>query len=113
MNNPVLIVERPDEATAVLTLNRPERRNALTIELMESLCEALESLAGEPQRRVVILRGAGPAFCAGLDLHEAAETDIAERERPVGRPDVSGRRRPARWSPSRPFTERPTRAGPA
>ena len=36
VNSPVLIVERPDEATALLTLNRPERRNALSIELMES-----------------------------------------------------------------------------
>jgi methylglutaconyl-CoA hydratase len=79
MNNSVLIVERPDRATAILTLNRPDRRNALTSELLESLCEALESLASETQRRVVILRGAGPAFCAGLDLYEAADMEIAER----------------------------------
>jgi methylglutaconyl-CoA hydratase len=78
MSSPVLVVERPDRATAVLTLNRPERRNALTIELMKTLCEALESLAGETQRRVVILQGAGPAFCAGLDLQEAAQADVAE-----------------------------------
>lgn len=70
---PVLIVERPNETTAVLTLNRPERRNALSIELMESLYRTLESLAAEAPRRVAILRGNGPAFCAGLDLHEAAE----------------------------------------
>lgn len=81
MNNAadsVLIVERPDDATALLTLNRPERRNALSIELMEALCGALESLAGEPNRRVLILRGAGPVFCAGLDLHEAAQLETAE-----------------------------------
>jgi len=78
MNNPVLIVERPDEATAILTFNRPDRRNALTIEMLELLCEALASLASEPQRRVVILRGAGPAFCAGLDLHEAARIEVAQ-----------------------------------
>jgi enoyl-CoA hydratase/carnithine racemase len=42
MSSPVLIVQRPDEATAILTLNRPERRNALTIELLESFCGALE-----------------------------------------------------------------------
>jgi methylglutaconyl-CoA hydratase len=74
----VLIVDRSDDATALVTLNRPQRRNALSMELMESLCGALESLAGEPKRRVVILRGAGPAFCAGLDLHEAAQPDVAE-----------------------------------
>lgn len=78
MNDPVLIVERPDAATALLTLNRPERRNALTIELMQSLCAALEALASEPERRVVILNGAGPVFCAGLDLQEAADIGLAE-----------------------------------
>jgi methylglutaconyl-CoA hydratase len=79
MNTSLLIAERPDDRTAILTLNRPERRNALTIELMESLCETLAALAQEPLRRVVVLRGAGPAFCAGLDLYEAAETDLAQR----------------------------------
>ncbi len=79
MPSPVLIVEQPDDATAVLTLNRPERRNALSIELMESLCQALDWLSAEARRRVVLLRGAGPVFCAGLDLVEAAETDAAEQ----------------------------------
>ena len=79
MNGSVLIVERPDEMTAVLTLNRPDHRNALTIEMMETLCGAMESLANEPRRRVVILRGAGPAFCGGLDLREAAEIDEFQR----------------------------------
>ncbi|MBC7821717.1 MAG: enoyl-CoA hydratase/isomerase family protein [Planctomycetaceae bacterium] len=62
-----------------MTLNRPERRNALTIELMEALCETLAVLATEPQRRLVILNGAGSAFCAGLDLHESANPSFAER----------------------------------
>jgi len=79
MNDCVLIIERRDEATAVLTLNRPERRNALSIELMQSLCQALTSLSAEPQLRLVILRGHGSAFCAGLDLREAAETELAEQ----------------------------------
>ena len=68
MNENVLIVEQLDDATAVLTLNRPERRNALSIELMESLCAALESFAEQEQFRVLVLRGAGAAFCSGLDL---------------------------------------------
>lgn len=79
MSDPVLLVECPDDATALLTLNRPERRNALTIELMEALCETLDVLATEPRRRLVILKGAGPAFCAGLDLHESADPSTAER----------------------------------
>jgi methylglutaconyl-CoA hydratase len=78
METSVLIIEPQDEATVILTLNRPERRNALSIELMQSLCRTLETLSAEPGRRVVILRGAGPAFCAGLDLYEAAEPELAE-----------------------------------
>jgi methylglutaconyl-CoA hydratase len=78
MNSPALLVEQLNEATTILTLNRPERRNALTTELMESLCQTLQSLAGRPQRRIVILRGAGLSFCAGLDLHEAANTEHPE-----------------------------------
>jgi methylglutaconyl-CoA hydratase len=79
MNGSVLTIQRPDAATAILTLNRPQRRNALTMELMEALCQTLESLAAETQRRVVILRGAGPVFCAGLDLYEAAQADLAQQ----------------------------------
>ena len=79
MTEPVLLVERPDESTALLTLNRPERRNALSMELMDALCDTLDMLAAEPKRRVVILRGAGPAFCSGLDLQESADPSIAER----------------------------------
>ncbi|MFM9960282.1 MAG: enoyl-CoA hydratase/isomerase family protein [Planctomycetaceae bacterium] len=78
MSDPVLLVECPDDATALLTLNRPERRNALTIELMEELCQTLDALATEPRRRLVILNGAGPAFCAGLDLQESADLKVAE-----------------------------------
>ena len=45
---------------------------------MEALCGTLEKLAGEPQQRVVILQGAGPSFCAGLDLNEASDTRRTE-----------------------------------
>jgi methylglutaconyl-CoA hydratase len=75
----VLTIEQLNDATAVLTLNRPERRNALSIELMDSLCTALESFAAQEQFRVLVLRGAGTAFCAGLDLVEAADAELAER----------------------------------
>jgi methylglutaconyl-CoA hydratase len=78
MSGSVVRVEQPDEAIAILMLNRPERRNALTMELMQSLCRTLKSLAAEPRRRVVILGGMGEAFCAGLDLHEAAESERFE-----------------------------------
>lgn len=78
MTSSVLITEQLDEATVLLTLNRPDRRNALTIELMSALCGALDTLASEPGCRVLILRGAGLAFCSGLDLLEAADPNVAE-----------------------------------
>jgi methylglutaconyl-CoA hydratase len=74
-----VLVERTGEATAVITLNRPQRRNALTIEMMEALCQALDGFASQPPQPVVILRGAGPAFCSGLDLDEAGHAELAER----------------------------------
>lgn len=51
-----------------ILLNRPEKRNALTPELMEELTQALEAAAGNGHCRVVLITGAGSAFCAGLDL---------------------------------------------
>lgn len=71
-------IEERERGVAILTLNRPEKRNALSIALMDSLCAALEQLAKNTASRVVILRGAGPIFCAGLDLVEAAEPELAE-----------------------------------
>jgi methylglutaconyl-CoA hydratase len=69
---PLVLVEKQSPKVTVLTLNRPERRNALTIELMSELTEAVESVATDESQRVLILRGAGKAFCTGLDLQEAA-----------------------------------------
>ncbi len=56
------------DATALLTLNRPEKRNALSPDLLRELDAALETAARDPAIRVVILKGNGPAFCAGADL---------------------------------------------
>src|SRR5437762_4358940 len=72
---PVVLIEKQTPQVTVLTLNRPERRNALTIELMTDLAAALENAATDPAHRIVILRGAGKAFCTGLDLQEAAVKD--------------------------------------
>jgi len=63
-----LLVEVRDGVAAV-TLNRPEARNALNRTLVRELGDALEALDGDPEARVVVLRGAGDrAFCAGADL---------------------------------------------
>src|SRR5438132_6087032 len=75
---PVVLIERQTPQIAILTLNRPERRNALTIELLNELTAAIKVASDEPHERVLILRGAGAAFCTGLDLKEAADPKKAQ-----------------------------------
>src|SRR5437870_6337217 len=76
---PNVLIEQKNSRVTVVTLNRPERRNALTIELMSELAAAIDAAAADPQKRVLILRGAGQAFCAGLDLQETLELEKAHR----------------------------------
>jgi 2-(1,2-epoxy-1,2-dihydrophenyl)acetyl-CoA isomerase len=64
---PILLSERRD-GLLVLTLNRPERLNALSPELHEALDAALEAASHDPEVRAVVLTGAGRAFCSGGDL---------------------------------------------
>ena len=68
---PVLLIEKQTPQITVVTLNRPERRNALTIELLTELVAAIRLASDEPHERIIILRGAGAAFCTGLDLKAA------------------------------------------
>ena len=63
---------------AVLTLNRPERRNALSLALMRELIDALDSIAQDGDTRAVILAAAGKVFCAGHDISEMAGRNINE-----------------------------------
>jgi enoyl-CoA hydratase/carnithine racemase len=56
---------------ATVTLNRPEKRNALNVALMQAFDEAISSFENDKEIRAVIIRGAGGSFCAGLDLAEA------------------------------------------
>jgi enoyl-CoA hydratase/carnithine racemase len=60
------------EHVAILTLNNPERRNALSRELLGQLRERLEEIAADPQTKCVILRAEGPVFSSGHDLREVA-----------------------------------------
>ncbi|HYR23617.1 MAG TPA: enoyl-CoA hydratase/isomerase family protein [Chthoniobacterales bacterium] len=69
----VVLVEKQSPQITVVTLNRPERRNSLTIELLNELIAAIKVASDQPNERVLILRGAGAAFCTGLDLKEAAD----------------------------------------
>ena len=66
-------VERVESA-AVVTIHRPERRNALCRELIHELTEAVSSISAEAAVRSLILTATGPAFCAGMDLAELAAT---------------------------------------
>ncbi len=70
---PTVLIEKRTPQITVLTLNRPERRNALTIELLTELASAIEVASEEPHVRILILQGSGAAFCTGLDLKEAAD----------------------------------------
>lgn len=66
-----LLIERRDPFV-LMRLNRPEKRNALSFELLRALRGAARSLAADRNLRGVVLCGAGPAFCAGIDLGEVA-----------------------------------------
>jgi 2-(1,2-epoxy-1,2-dihydrophenyl)acetyl-CoA isomerase len=62
----------PSDGVAVITLNRPDAMNSLTVEMKVALRAALERAAGDEAVRAVLLTGSGRAFCAGQDLHEHA-----------------------------------------
>ena len=66
----LLRLDRPDPAIAVLTLERPERKNALSIALRDAISDALDGLEDEEQLKVVVITGAGNVFSAGFDLSE-------------------------------------------
>jgi len=70
---PVVLIEKQSPQITMVTLNRPERRNALTLELLNELVAAIKVSSDQTSERVLILRGAGAAFCTGLDLKEAAD----------------------------------------
>jgi methylglutaconyl-CoA hydratase len=81
MSEPLVLTDSTNPQVTVLTLNRPAKRNALSLALMTELLEACRSVERNGARRVIILRGAGPSFCAGLDLDEAARGEPAESAR--------------------------------
>jgi enoyl-CoA hydratase/carnithine racemase len=65
-----MLLETVHDGVLRLTLNRPAARNALSVGLMTALAQALERAAADRAVRVVVIAGAGPAFCAGHDLRE-------------------------------------------
>ncbi|CAN5878503.1 enoyl-CoA hydratase [soil metagenome] len=77
MSAPLVVV---DDRAGVrwLTLNRPDKRNALSKSLVAELATELERSAEDPAARVVVLAGAGQSFCAGYDLTEELTEDVGE-----------------------------------
>lgn len=73
MEDNLILLEIQQPGIIKLTLNRPEKRNALNIPLLKSLVNSLEKLMDDSKIRVIILCGNGPIFCAGLDLKEAIQ----------------------------------------
>src|SRR5918998_6688715 len=71
------ILYEGDDTVALVTMNRPEKRNALSLDHMKELTSCLKAVGDAGEASVVVLRGAGPAFCAGHDLSEMVGRDPA------------------------------------
>lgn len=78
LENALVTQEGP---VAVITLNRPERRNALSLGLMRELIAALDRIGGDRDTRAIVLAAAGKVFCSGHDLSEMTGRDIVEYRR--------------------------------
>jgi enoyl-CoA hydratase len=79
---PLLLTSPVDDGVVTLTLNRPDKRNALSIALRDEISDALDRLAVDENVKAVVVTGAGDVFCAGFDLREFErmnEPEIGER----------------------------------
>jgi enoyl-CoA hydratase len=72
----VLLLDGPHDGVATLTLNRPDRKNALSIELRDAISDAFDALTVDESVKVIVVAGAGDAFCSGFDLKEFAVEDV-------------------------------------
>jgi 2-(1,2-epoxy-1,2-dihydrophenyl)acetyl-CoA isomerase len=68
-----------DDGVAVITINRPEKRNAMTFAVLGEFHEAIAQASGDPAAKAVVVTGAGGAFCAGTDLSDLAGTPTGDR----------------------------------
>ena len=106
-----ILVEQ-DGPVAYVTMNRPKKRNALSLDHMRELISCFKGVGEGKEAQVVILRGEGPAFCAGHDLSEMVGRDpgfyrhlfdvccvLMETVASPRRACASGSSAPPRWSP--------------
>lgn len=78
-----ILLDVSPEGTAVVTLNRPAKRNAFNAEVIEELSDAFETISKNPECRLVLIRGNGPVFSAGADLEwmkAASRYSVSENE---------------------------------
>src|SRR5258705_11584366 len=73
-----VVASSPQPGVTQLTLNRPEKLNAMNVDLITGLIDALDEVARDRSCRVVVLTGAGRGFCAGLDLTGYGTSEGAE-----------------------------------
>ncbi len=71
-----LILSRIEQSVGIVTLNRPDVLNALSLELMAQLVEALENLDADPYVRCIVLHGSDRAFAAGADINDMADASV-------------------------------------
>ena len=96
MENKDILVEK-DGYVTIITLNRPDHLNALTVGMQDELLAALQEVDGDPEVRAIVLTGAGRAFCAGIDMSSgatAAVTTNNARPPPI-KVEITGRLLPS------------------
>lgn len=76
------VLYQVDGHVATITLNRPERRNAITRSMLDTLSERLLEADSDPRVRTIVLTGAGQAFCVGLDIGDALTGDGIGSQKP-------------------------------
>jgi enoyl-CoA hydratase/carnithine racemase len=73
-----MLVTKHEDKVVILTIDRPQRRNALGTELVQSLRTALHALDADPDVHAIVLTGSAPGFCAGSDLKELARMNLTQ-----------------------------------
>ncbi len=71
-----ILISVEDDLVAQITLNRPRNMNTFTVAMAQELTQALNQLDGDDQVRVILLKGAGKAFCAGIDISDFAGKSV-------------------------------------
>src|SRR5580698_8359059 len=96
MKYETIILDRKD-GIGYLTLNRPDRANTISLQLMHDVVRAMEQVEADPEYRVVILTGAGKHFCGGADLRDFAERAQQRASSGAGRQGGGDFVTPQRW----------------